>query len=294
MTAKEKSIIVGLRITKGEELLWSTYCEYQRHQGNDLSLADFIQAAVKEIISPELQPKSISQDVFHLFQEHLQQSDLNRSQDLIRVNFRVPESVVKDWDQYADARFISRTALIRQATHAYLNPEIEWLLKEQDMSNPFWRRMSSVIKDIIQNIITRMRMVKYTDLIPIFEGIDPVILNDWLSQLETEGKINRKGMETYVPAESADFSPMGMALVEELDAMQQEIRRNPEEINAYYHSSLLQKVFGYVETYLKRNQELSKDKLSENLSPELNEIAQDLRAIEKRLAQALNLHWDTN
>jgi hypothetical protein len=232
MTRKPSSTVVGVSLSPQEYFLWNSFRE-----SKNVSWAEFVIAAVEQFRDLKFSQPLEEQYFIQSLQTKLKKTRmLSKKQS---VTMRIPKSTVQKWDKFCKKRYISRAILIKQAVNAYFNTDIEQILKGEDQE-------TLKLQNYLQNMIERMGLVKFRDLISIFDGIDVRVLSYLLNKLESQGRIGRKGQDTYVPADSTLNLVDSLLVASNLGRILERIRQNPEELeNRPDHLSLLQVIFDY-------------------------------------------------
>jgi len=233
---REKSNVVGIKLTTHEYIVWDAYRE-EKNQ----CFAELIHQAVENYIILKIIDSLPDATFFSDLQEKLQH--LTPGGDLRTVTFRVKELTLNKWDHYAKVRFISRTALIKQAVNAFFNPTLDRFLKTEDP-------LSQRLKRILLNTIVRIGIVNFNELAEIFENVNPRLLNDMLDSLEGEGSIGRKGFETYVPTDPRAVNLDTRLVAGNLGRIIENLHNNREDLEDPTHLSLTQAAFEYLETII--------------------------------------------
>ena len=232
MTRKPSSTVVGVSLSPQEYFLWNSFRE-----SKNVSWAEFVIAAVEQFRDLKFSLPLEEQYFIQSLQTKLKKTRMLSKKRTVTI--RIPKTTLQSWDRHCTKRFISRAILIKQAVNAYFNVDVEQILKGEDQE-------TLKLQIYLQNMIERMGLVKFRDLISIFEGVDVRILSYLLNKLESQGRIGRKGLDTYVPADSTLNLVDSLVVASNLGGILERIRQNPEELeNRPDHLSLLQVIFEY-------------------------------------------------
>ena len=194
MESKERSKVVGIRITTQELLLLQLYGE-----DRGLSVVELISILMENFLQFPHKIIELKEARFiHKLIEEVSRRKVEDEDSLNPLTFRIGEWTLQKWDALAKSRLITRTTLIRQAINAYFNPNLQLDLKLQD-------DVVVQFKHILNKVIQRLQKLEYEDIREIFEGVNPKIINELLARLEEEGRIGRKGPDTYVPTTPFEF-----------------------------------------------------------------------------------------
>ena len=232
MTRKPSSTVVGVSLSPQEYFLWNSFRE-----SKNVSWAEFVIAAVEQFRDLKFSLPLEEQYFIQSLQTKLKKTRMLSKKQTVTI--RIPKTMLQSWDRHCKKRFISRSILIKQAVNAYFNADVEQILKGEDQE-------TLKLQIYLQNMIERMGLVKFRDLISIFEGVDVRILSYLLNKLESQGRIGRKGLDTYVPADSTLNLVDSLVVASNLGGILERIRQNPEELeNRPDHLSLLRVIFEY-------------------------------------------------
>jgi len=232
MTRKPSSTVVGVSLSPQDYFLWNSFRE-----SKNVSWAEFVIAAVEQFRDLKFSLPLEEQYFIQSLQTKLKKTRMLSKKQTVTI--RIPKTTLQSWDRHCTKRFISRAILIKQAVNAYFNVDVEQILKGEDQE-------TLKLQIYLQNMIERMGLVKFRDLISIFEGVDVRILSYLLNKLESQGRIGRKGLDTYVPADSTLNLVDSLVVASNLGGILERIRQNPDELeNRPDHISLLQVIFEY-------------------------------------------------
>ncbi len=185
---------MGIRITTQELLLLQLYGE-----DRGLSVVELISILMENFLQfPHKIIELKEARLIHKLLEEVSRKNAEEEVSLNSLTFRVGEWTLRKWDTIAKSRLITRTTLIRQAINAFFNPDLQLDLKMQD-------EVIIQFKHILNKVIQRLQKLEYNDIREIFEGVNPKIINELLVRLEEEGRIGRKGPDTYVPTTPFEF-----------------------------------------------------------------------------------------
>lgn len=239
MASPKKTSVVGIKLIEQEYFLWDLLRnEYQK------SFSELITSTVARYL--ELKTETPITDSGLIFKLKQLFDEVKFKKENRTLTFRVNSVILKDWDHYCEQRFISRTALIKQAMNGRIDPVIGRFLKYSD---PHIIRLQT----ILNNMISRIGLMEYEDIAAIFEGIDRTVLNHMLNSLEEKGIIGRKGWNTYVPANSTAGMTDALLIAGNLGRFVENLDDFPENYEMSDHDSLLNVVFQYFEVIFARN-----------------------------------------
>ncbi|UYP45644.1 hypothetical protein NEF87_001929 [Candidatus Lokiarchaeum ossiferum] len=238
MVSPKKTTVVGIKLMEQEFFLWDLLRnEYQK------SFSEIITSTVARYLELKMAtPITDSGLIFKLKQLFEKVKFKKESRTL---TFRIKSTVLKEWDRFCEQRFISRTALVKQAMNGRIDPVIGRFLKYSD---PYIIRLQK----ILNNMISRIGLMEYEDIAAIFEGIDRTVLNHMLNTLEEKGIIGRKGWNTYVPANSTAGMTDALLIAGNLGRFVESMNEVSDDFEMSDHDSLLNVVFQYFEAIFAR------------------------------------------
>jgi len=98
----------------------------------------------------------------------------SKSLQLTKVSLRLSKLTLKNWDNYRESRYISRTALIRQTLNSFFSDPLKTLIKFEEKTT---ERLSS----LISFLICEVGSIDFQRLIDIFDNkVDPSTLQQVL------------------------------------------------------------------------------------------------------------------
>ncbi|MHA1522538.1 MAG: hypothetical protein ACTSRK_20410 [Promethearchaeota archaeon] len=117
--------------------------------------------------------------------------NFSKSLQLTKVSLRLSKLTLKDWDNYRESRYISRTALIRQTLNSFFSDPLKSLIK-------FDEKTTEGLSSVISSLICEVGSIDFQRLIDIFHNkVDPSTLMQVLNRLEERGTITRKRWDNY-------------------------------------------------------------------------------------------------
>ena len=231
MVSPKKTTVVGIKLLEQDYLLWDFLRkEYQK------SFSELITSTVTQYLQAKISAPISDSGLIYRLKQLFEKVEFRK--EIRTLTFRVNSIKLKEWDHFCEQRFISRTALIKQAMNGRIDPVIGRFLKYSD---PHMIRLQI----ILQNMISRIGLMEYEDIAGIFEGVDRTILNHMLNSLEEKGIIGRKGWNTYVPANSSVGMADALLIAGNLGQFVENMREFPDDFEMSDHDSLLNVVFEY-------------------------------------------------
>jgi hypothetical protein len=242
------STVIGIRVSSLEYFKWNNYCEIK-----DLSFSQFIGLIMNEFLEWKLLRPVLDAEIISGIMESLKGKIFENPITQKTITFRVKNKILEKWDKTCTRLYLSRTALIKQAINYFYH---------QDPSKfPQPNALETVrLMNVLYNLILNIGLLSFNQISEIFKhsSIDEWELNKMLEALESQGKIGRKGEQSYMPTVSIKKS-MGIRAVSELlVGINNKMKEQISPVDNLEHSSLASTIFDYFDIFLNRINEPEK------------------------------------
>ena len=238
VSRREKTAVVSLKITPSEYILWKSYCEVQ-----NITISQLILQTITYFIQPEGITNILSDETIRLAQKNQHEGIHHEQITKIpsTLSIRIPQSLLREIDKFAKEKFLSRTALLKQAADYFFH------FSEEIANFKINALEFQIFTILLRNLIVRMGMIDFSQIAAIFEPLDQSHLSKMLLYLEQKGVIGQKGREIYVSNTDAEGMTGILFIAEKLLHVIEQIKQNPEFLDQTGHISLFKTIFEYFE-----------------------------------------------
>ncbi|WP_371806240.1 hypothetical protein [Candidatus Lokiarchaeum ossiferum] len=190
-SARQKTRVVSYKMPPLEWFIWQSYAKYHKE-----SLAVIFGAVVDYFIRYKMEELELDWEYIQTLRENAKVMIFDKG--LQNVTFRVEIARLKEWDEYCTSHFISRTSLLDKSMNAAIMrvKSVSERMHSPPIKSPKYQRLLV----LLESVINGTEIKNYLHIQRVFEQVDVKILNQALVQLEGKGRIARKGVDTYVPA----------------------------------------------------------------------------------------------
>jgi hypothetical protein len=201
MEKLESPRIISFKLLSSEIYLWKNYCI-----SIGISQSNFLIEKVNRFLSLKPLKEEYDNDIALIAvkksrkykqlliiekKNRKDMTNISKSLPLIKISLRLGKLTLKDWDNYRESRYISRTALIRQTLNSFFSDPLKNLIILTE-------KTTEGLSSVISSLIYEVGSIDFQRLIDIFHNkVDPSTLMQVLNRLEERGTITRKRWDNY-------------------------------------------------------------------------------------------------